>query len=93
MNEEKKMAVTQVIQKALKEGKVLIGYKKSISSLKTDSPKMIIIAKNIPDEMRKEIEHNAKMSETPVEIFNNTSKELGLICGKSFPITTITIKR
>lgn len=87
------MVVTQIIQRALKEGKVIIGYKRSIKFLKTGSPKMVVVSKNIPDEMRMEIKHNAEISKTPVEIFDNTSKELGLICGKTFPITTITIKR
>lgn len=87
------MDLIQIVQNALKEEKAIIGYKKSIKFLKTSSPKMVVVAKNIPDEMRKEIEHNAKLSKAPVKVFNNTSKELGLACGKSFPITTITIKR
>lgn len=85
--------LTQTIQAALKEDKAIIGYKRSIKFLKTDSPKIIILAKNTPENMKREIVHNAEMSKTPVESFNGTSKELGLICGKSFPITTITIKR
>jgi len=86
------MTLTEEIQSAIKSDKTIFGYRKTINFMKLYTPKLIIIAKNVPENMRKEIEHNAEIAEVKVKVFNGTSKELGLICGKPFPITTITIK-
>jgi large subunit ribosomal protein L30e len=86
------MTLTEIIQNALKSNKIIIGYKKSIKFMKLNTPKLVIIAKNSPENIRKEIEHNAKMAGVKVEIFEGSSKELGIVCGKPFPITTLVIK-
>jgi large subunit ribosomal protein L30e len=70
----------------------VIGYKESIKFIKTDSPKIVIIAKNAPEKIKREIEENAKISGIDVQIFKGSSKELGILCGKPFPVTTLVIK-
>jgi len=87
------MNLTEDIQSALKEGKVTIGYKKSLEFIKNDSPKFVVMAENIPARHRREIEHNAKLSGTKTEIFEGSSKELGVICGRPFPIMVLVIKK
>jgi len=84
--------IVDEIQSAIKSDKEIFGYRETIKSIKINTPKLIIIARNIPENMRKEIDHNAKISKTKIEIFDGTSKELGVICGKPFPIATLTIK-
>ncbi len=86
------MNITEIIQSAIKSKKAIIGYKESIKFIKCGKPKMVIIAKNAPEKIMNEIKYNAKIFEIPVEIFNGTSKDLGVICGKPYPITTITIE-
>ena len=86
------MALIEEIQSALKSKKVILGYRESIRFIKANSPKMIVIANNIPDEMKDEIEHTAKLSNTVVKMFEGSSKELGVICGKPFPIAILVIK-
>lgn len=86
------MTVTEEIQSAIKSGKAVVGYKESIKLIKTNSPKLVVMAKNIPVEMKKEIEHNAKISGIKLEIFDGSSKDLGIIVGKPFPVSTISIK-
>ncbi len=49
-----------------------------------------MIAKNIPDKFRKNIENN--LIDGKIEIFNGNSKELGAFCGKPFPISVLVIK-
>jgi large subunit ribosomal protein L30e len=80
------------IQSAIKSDKAVFGYRSTIKFIKTDNPRMIVMAKNVPDNMRKEIEHNVKVGGTKLEVFEGSSKELGVICGKPFPISTITLK-
>ena len=87
------MSLIDEIQSALKEGKVIIGYKKSLEFIKNDSPKIIVMSQNMPDRERREVEHNAKLSAEKIEIFEGSSKELGVICGRPFPIMLLVIKK
>lgn len=87
------MQIEETIQDALKAKKALLGYRQVIKFIKLDEPKLIVIAKNIPESMRKEIEHNAKISSIAVEVFGGNSKDLGVICGKPYPVSAITIKK
>jgi len=86
------MTLTATIQDAIKSKKAIIGYRKTIRFIKLNSPKLIVIARNIPEKMRKEIENNAKLSKIKIEIFDGTSKELGVICGKQFPISALAVR-
>ena len=84
--------LTDEIQSAIKSGKAIFGYRETIKFIKVDSPKIIVIAKNAPENMKNEIEHNAKIAGMKVEVFDGTSKELGVVCGKPFPIAALTTK-
>lgn len=86
------MVLTEDIQSAIKSNKIIIGYNESIKYIKANIPKMVIVADNLPISVRNEVEHNAKVSKTKFEVFGGTSRELGVICGKPFPVTTIIIK-
>ena len=86
------MTLTEEIQTSIKSKNAIIGYKESISFIKLNSAKLIVIAKNAPEKIKKEIEYNAKIAGIEINVFDGTSKQLGLICGKSFPVTTIVIK-
>ena len=86
------MPLVDEIQSAIKSNKVIIGYNESVNYLKTNTPKMIIVANNLPISIRKELEHNSKISKIKLEVFDSTSRELGVVCGKPFPVTTVIIK-
>lgn len=86
------MALADEIQSAVKSNKVVIGYNESVNYIKTKTPKMVIVANNLPASVRQELEHNVKVSKTKLETFDGTSRELGVACGKPFPVTTIIIE-
>lgn len=86
------MELANEIQSALKEKKVVVGYKKSLEFIKNGSPKMIVISQNIPDRERREVEHDARVSGAKVETFEGNSKDLGIVCGKPFPIMLLVVK-
>ena len=86
------MSVQEEVQTALKNGKAILGYRRSIKFIKLNTPKLIVLSNNMPEKMKKEVEHNAKIGGVGVEIFNGTSKELGIICSKPFPVSTLVIK-
>lgn len=86
------MSLQDTIQAAVKTDKVIVGFRKSIKFIKINSPKLIVVANNTPEKMRKEIEHNAKISGIKIEIFPGSSKEFGIFCGKPYPVSTLVIK-
>lgn len=87
------MNLVEEIQSALKENKVIIGYKNSLEFIKTNSPKLIVMANNTPKKERVDVEHDAKLSGAKIETFEGSSKELGIICGRPFPIMLLVIKK
>lgn len=86
------MSLEDKIRSAFKSKNAIIGYKESIKFIKMNSPKLIVLAENTPEKIRKEIEHNAKLSKVKVETFKGSSRELGVICGKPFPVMILTIR-
>ena len=87
------MALTEQIQSSLKAGNIIIGYKESLDYLKNSSPKMVVVSNNIQEDKKNEIENDAELSGTKLEVFEGDSKELGVICGKPFPISALVIKK
>ncbi|MFH8086291.1 MAG: ribosomal L7Ae/L30e/S12e/Gadd45 family protein [Candidatus Aenigmatarchaeota archaeon] len=85
------MSLAKIIQDAIKDKKAIIGYRKSIKYLKLNKAELIILAENSPEKIKKEIEHIAKIENIKLETVKG-SKELGVMCGKPFPVTTVVIK-
>lgn len=86
------MTIQEIIQEALKTKKIVIGYRASIKFIKLNTPKLIVISNNLPESLRKEVEQNAKVGNMKIEVFNENSKELGIFCGKPFPVSALVIK-
>jgi len=80
------------IAEILRTKKVVYGYKESIKMIKNGKGELIIIAENTPEEKKKEIEYNAKISGIKLEIFPGSSKKLGLLCGRPHPITVLVVE-
>jgi large subunit ribosomal protein L30e len=77
---------------AVKTGKVGFGSKDAITSTGFARAKMIILAKNIRDAEREEIQHNAEQSEIPIYVFPVSSLDLGAVCEKPFPVSAIVVR-
>jgi len=86
------MITPEEIRSALTKGDVIIGYRKSIKYLKSKTPKLVVIANNIPEDMKKEIQDILSVSGTKLETFERDSVSLGVLCGKPFPISVLVIK-
>lgn len=77
--------INRALKMAIETGKVFIGQEQSIKAIKNDKAKLVIIANNCPKEFLKKIE---KVS---IYKFKGNNVELGAVCGKPFPISTLTI--
>jgi len=86
------MMLEEIIQNANKTKNVVIGYRESKKFIKLNDFKLAVIAGNATEKVRREIEHNAKIAGNKVEMFGGTSKELGVLCGKPYPVSVLVIK-
>ena len=79
------------LKDALKDNKVVFGTKGAIKNLKLGDAKIIVIARNCPEDVRADLEKYAKLSEVKLEEFDGTAKEMGVFCGKPFSIASLAI--
>lgn len=86
------MSLEEEILNANKTGNIILGYRESIKFIKLNKAKIVVIANNAPEKIIKEVEHNAKMAGIRFEIFDKGSKELGILCGKPYPVSVLVIK-
>lgn len=86
------MSLSDEIQSAIKSGNAIIGMRESMKHIRNSAPKIIVITENVPATLEKEIKHNAKISNVRLEVFNGSSRDLGTICGKPFPVSVLVIK-
>jgi len=83
--------IERELRTAIKTGKVLIGSKSTLKSLRLGKSKMIIIASNCPLNIREDIEYYCKLSSTPYYVYPGSSWELGALCGKPFMVAALSI--
>jgi large subunit ribosomal protein L30e len=86
------MTVEDEIKAALAKDSILTGTRSVVKALKAGKVKTAVIASNAPEEVRKDLEHYAKVSGVPLHTFNGTGKQLGVFLGKPFPIAALAIK-
>ena len=80
------------LRNAIKEKNLIIGSKQTIKHLKLKSVKLVVVANNCPDNIRKDIEYYSKLTGIKFENFDGTAKQLGTFCGKPFSISVLAIK-
>lgn len=77
--------INRALRLAIETGKVFIGIEQAESSVKKGIAKLIVVAQNFPEKFLKKIET------VSIYKFQGSNIELGAICGKPFPISTLTI--
>ncbi|EAW06417.1 60S ribosomal protein eL30 [Aspergillus clavatus NRRL 1] len=75
----------------MKSGKVTLGYKSTIKTLRSGKAKLVLIAANAPPLRKSELEYYAMLAKTPVHHFSGNNIELGTACGKLFRCSTMAI--
>jgi len=84
--------VDKALGTAVKTGKVLLGTKKAVESVKLGRAKLIVVASNCPRNIMEDITYYGKLSGVPVVIYKGTSIDLGAVCGKPFPVSALTVR-
>jgi large subunit ribosomal protein L30e len=75
----------------MKSGKVTLGYKSTLKSLRSGKAKLVIIAANTPPLRKSELEYYSMLAKTNVHHFSGNNIELGTACGKLFRCSTLAI--
>ena len=83
--------VNRELQKVFNKGKVRIGSKETIKALTRKEAKIIIHASNCPEGIRGVFEDTKESGGMIIYEYPANSLELGLACGKPYPIASLSI--
>ncbi|EXF78600.1 ribosomal protein L7Ae/L30e/S12e/Gadd45 family protein [Colletotrichum paranaense] len=75
----------------VKSGRIVLGYKETLKTLRTGKAKLVLIAGNTPPLRKSELEYYAMLSKVPVHHFGGTNIEMGTAVGKLFRCGTLAI--
>ena len=75
----------------MKSGKVALGYKTSLKTMRANKAKLVIIANNTPPLRKSEVEYYAMLARTGVHHYAGNNVDLGTACGKMFRISCLSI--
>jgi len=82
-----KVDLSKALRRALRTGEVYIGSKRTIKALRDGKAKMVIVARNCPEDVLETI----KKFEVKTVTYDGTNLELGAICGKPFSVAALAI--
>ncbi len=85
------MDLNASIRMAVDTGKIILGSDRAKKLAMLGEAKAIIMARNCPHSTKQDISHYAMLSSVPVIEFNGTSIELGIVCGKPFPVSALSV--
>jgi large subunit ribosomal protein L30e len=86
-----KPELIRAIQVAARTGVIEYGAREVKELVLHGNAKAVIVAKNSPPELRRDIEYYARLSSIPVLVFDGTSIELGTIIGRPHSVTVLAI--
>jgi large subunit ribosomal protein L30e len=82
----------KAIATTVKTGKVMLGAGNAVKNAKLGRGKMIILASNCPQDVVDDVTYYAKLSGVPLAIYKGSSTDLGMVCGKPFTVSALTIR-
>ncbi|NWG09562.1 MAG: ribosomal L7Ae/L30e/S12e/Gadd45 family protein [Nitrososphaerales archaeon] len=85
-----KKDLEKVLRTIVKTGKVVIGSKEALRSVK--GSKIVIYSSSLSEEKISNVVKECKSLEVPLMKFEGTSVDLGRICGRLYPISAMAIK-
>ncbi len=84
-------SVDHELRMAFRTGRIHLGSKVAIRELRRGRALMAILSSNCPSETREEIDNYGKLSSIPVLYHQKDSRDLGILCGKPFPVSSLVI--
>ncbi len=75
----------------IETGKIILGAKKTLESLKKGKLKLVILASNCPESIREDVKYYSKLTGTKVYTYKGNNVELGRDCGRQHGISTLGV--
>ena len=82
----------KVIKTTNKSGKMFLGFNKAMEAAQSGKAIALIIASNCPQGNLQQLMHHAALSKMPVHKYPSNSADLGMMCGKPFAVSAVTIR-
>lgn len=76
---------------AISTGRIYLGSKVVAREVRRGRGKMVIVSSNCPEVSKERIEAYGRLSDIPIIRHQKDSIELGVLCGKPFPVSAIVI--
>lgn len=87
-----KIGLASQLPLAVKTGKYVVGFKQALQALVRNQAKVIILASNIPKDMRRQIEYYCVLAKnTPIEFYAGNNNELNTLSGVGKRCSVISI--
>ncbi len=84
-------SIDSEIRMAINTGRVHLGSKVAVREMRRGRARMAIVSINCPEDIKEIIGNYGKLSEIPVLSHQKDSLDLGVLCGKPFPVSVIVI--
>lgn len=79
------------LKKLLKADKVILGTDRTLKLLKLGSADRVFLSSNCPEDIQKDIEYYAKLSNVPLIHLKQPNDELGILCKKPYPVSVLSV--
>ncbi|KAH8893531.1 L30e-like protein [Thozetella sp. PMI_491] len=90
-NKSEAQSIGSKLALVVKSGKICLGYRSTLKSLRSGKAKLVLIASNTPPLRKSEIEYLAMLSKVAVHHYSGSNIELGTALGKLFRCSTMAI--
>ena len=79
------------LKKLLKTDKIILGTDRTLKLLKLGTADRVFLSSNCPEEVKKDIEYYAKLSNVPLIYLKQPNDELGILCKKPYPVSVLSV--
>ena len=84
--------MNKAIATTVKTGKVMLGANNAVKNAKLGRGKLIVLASNCPRNVVDDVSYYSKLSSVPVLIYKGSSIDLGMVCGKPYIVSALTVR-
>ncbi len=84
--------MAKAIATTVKTGKVALGANNAVKNAKLGRGKLIVVASNCPQNVVDDITYYSKLSGVPLIIYKGSSIDLGMVCGKPYVVSALTVR-
>eukprot|EP01015_Nassula_variabilis_P019940 TRINITY_DN341_c0_g1_i8.p3 TRINITY_DN341_c0_g1~~TRINITY_DN341_c0_g1_i8.p3 ORF type:complete len:129 (+),score=29.61 TRINITY_DN341_c0_g1_i8:104-490(+) len=91
---KKKSAQENIGQKlaiVMRSGKVVLGFKSTVKSIRNGKAKMVLVSNNCPSLRKSQIDYYCMLGKIKVLPFIGTNNDLGTACGKLHRVSIMAI--